>query len=393
MKKKKISNIVMVMLVLVMVVGAVFVVGSLKSSSTEGKLGLVARDKIGNVTINRNDIIYNLDDETAIVGEDTLETKNGSSVSLIKDQNNYVSLNKNSNLTVRDKGNNFYFELGGGEVFSSLEKKSSFVVGGTMMECEKGTYFFTANVGANSVFVLDGEVAFSGETVTKGSSITVLGSGESEEVLKEEFTIGSLNDFIISCIKNSSDEADLIYSKDEVAKLLIERELEKQNASQVIIENEDGTIKLVTGEEAKKIISGETGRSLCTIEIRCDSILDNLADLKDGKDRFVPSDGVVLATTAVSFKEGESAFDVLKRCTKVMNIQFEYTAGGEYGGQYIQGINNLYEKECGGESGWMFKVNGWFPNYGVSSYKLLKGDSILIVYTCKGLGTDIGAKM
>ena len=39
----------------------------------------------------------------------------------------------------------------------------------------------------------------------------------------------------------------------------------------------------------------------------------------------------------------------------------------------------------------MYKVNGWFPNYGCSSYKLEDGDTIVWCYTCKGLGTDVGA--
>ena len=39
----------------------------------------------------------------------------------------------------------------------------------------------------------------------------------------------------------------------------------------------------------------------------------------------------------------------------------------------------------------MYKVNGWFPNYGCSSYYLRDGDVIVWCYTCEGLGTDVGA--
>ena len=39
----------------------------------------------------------------------------------------------------------------------------------------------------------------------------------------------------------------------------------------------------------------------------------------------------------------------------------------------------------------MYKVNGWFPNYGCSMYILDAGDEIVWCYTCKGLGTDVGA--
>lgn len=52
--------------------------------------------------------------------------------------------------------------------------------------------------------------------------------------------------------------------------------------------------------------------------------------------------------------------------------------------------NHLYEFDCGNESGWMYKVNGWFPNYGCSSYYLEDGDVIVWTYSCKGLGADVG---
>ena len=37
----------------------------------------------------------------------------------------------------------------------------------------------------------------------------------------------------------------------------------------------------------------------------------------------------------------------------------------------------------------MYKVNGWFPNYGCSRYSLKQGDVIEWVYTCD-LGRDVG---
>ena len=61
-------------------------------------------------------------------------------------------------------------------------------------------------------------------------------------------------------------------------------------------------------------------------------------------------------------------------------------------GYYIQGINNLYEFDCGAQSGWMYKVNGWFPNYGCSKYTLEDGDDIVWCFTCNGLGADVGAE-
>lgn len=53
-------------------------------------------------------------------------------------------------------------------------------------------------------------------------------------------------------------------------------------------------------------------------------------------------------------------------------------------------INHLYEFDCGVESGWMYKVNEWFPNYGCSAYELKGGEDIVWCYTCNGLGEDVG---
>ena len=64
-----------------------------------------------------------------------------------------------------------------------------------------------------------------------------------------------------------------------------------------------------------------------------------------------------------------------------------------YNSAYIEGIANLYEFDCGSQSGWMYKVNGWFPNYGCSKYAVNEGDTIVWCYTCKGLGADVGGRM
>ena len=60
-----------------------------------------------------------------------------------------------------------------------------------------------------------------------------------------------------------------------------------------------------------------------------------------------------------------------------------------YNSAYIEGINNLYEFDCGELSGWMYSVNDWYPNYGCSCYTVQPGDVICWVYTCD-LGQDVG---
>lgn len=127
----------------------------------------------------------------------------------------------------------------------------------------------------------------------------------------------------------------------------------------------------------------------CTISISCATILDNMKNLKSGKAEFVPSDGWILAASEVEFTEGESVHDVLQRVCKEAGIQMESSFSPAYNSAYVEGINNLYEFDCGELSGWMYSVNGWFPNYGCSKYTVQDGDVIDWIYSCD-LGKDVG---
>lgn len=127
----------------------------------------------------------------------------------------------------------------------------------------------------------------------------------------------------------------------------------------------------------------------CTISISCSTILSNMDKCEESKKEWVPDNGVILPATTVTFTEGESVFDVLQRVCCDNGIQMEASWSGKYGSDYVEGIANIYEKNVGSTSGWMYKVNGWFPNYGCSSYTLSQGDVICWVYTCN-LGDDVG---
>ena len=132
------------------------------------------------------------------------------------------------------------------------------------------------------------------------------------------------------------------------------------------------------------------GKLTCTLEIRCDTLLGNLAKMQDGKAALVPEDGVMLEATEVEFTAGESVFDVFRKVLRQEKIHFEYVDASAYDSVYIEGIGNIYEFDCGPQSGWMFSVNGIYPGLGCSAYTLADGDLILFNYTCD-LGADLGA--
>lgn len=130
------------------------------------------------------------------------------------------------------------------------------------------------------------------------------------------------------------------------------------------------------------------------ISIRCDTILENYDELDPSlrSDEFVPPDGVILPATEYVLRPGDTVFDILERAVRYNRIQMEYQGADKnsFGSVYVQGINYLYEFSCGPLSGWMYRVDGEFPNYGCSKYELSDGQIIEWIYTCN-LGNDIGA--
>jgi len=127
----------------------------------------------------------------------------------------------------------------------------------------------------------------------------------------------------------------------------------------------------------------------CTLSVRCDTLLDNMELLDKEKWELVPEDGVVFPATEVTFYEGELVFNLLQREMKKNKIHMEFRNTPMYNSAYIRAINNLYEFDAGELSGWMYKVNDWFPNYGSSRYQLKPGDVVEWVYSCD-LGRDVG---
>ena len=132
------------------------------------------------------------------------------------------------------------------------------------------------------------------------------------------------------------------------------------------------------------------GALSCTYSIRCDTALLS-GDLASQTRALLPDDGAILPAGEIAFTEGESVFDVLLRETRERGIPMEFSETPLYASVYVEGIGNLYEFDCGALSGWMYRVNGEFPNYGSSRCTLQSGDTVEWVYTCD-LGADVGSE-
>ncbi len=131
------------------------------------------------------------------------------------------------------------------------------------------------------------------------------------------------------------------------------------------------------------------------LSIVCGTILDNWDDLSPALryEKYVPQDGIILEQTEYVLRPNDTVYDILNRAVRHNKIQMEYQGANEnsFGSVYIQGINYLYEFSCGPLSGWMYTVNGVFPDYGCSKYVLKDGDVIQWAYTCD-LGRDVGCE-
>lgn len=126
------------------------------------------------------------------------------------------------------------------------------------------------------------------------------------------------------------------------------------------------------------------------ISIDCKTILDNWDDLDPDKIEFVPKDGVILPETEVRIHKGSNVFKVLQTVCEAKGIHMASRYTPIYGSVYVEGINNLYEFDCGPLSGWCYSVEDWFPNYGCSRYVLIDGEHIKWRYTCQDCGGDVG---
>ena len=169
-----------------------------------------------------------------------------------------------------------------------------------------------------------------------------------------------------------------------------EKEKEKLSSEDIKVDNSDDPTASNGGNEALKPDVAEP--VTVTLEIRCDTLSSDMSKLEnDAIKDYIPSDGVILEKTTYKGTTDNTVFDALNTLCRNNDIQLEFSYTPLYASYYIEGINYLYEFDGGPQSGWMYKVNGWFPNYGCSSYYLKDGDEIVWCYTCEGLGTDVGA--
>lgn len=152
---------------------------------------------------------------------------------------------------------------------------------------------------------------------------------------------------------------------------------EKESAADSKGEKPKTTLQKENDDKVTQTTSSEID---CSITIECKSILDNMDDLKKGHESYVPKNGIMLDNYKTTLKSKSTVYDLLKKACNDKGIT--YTAKDTMYSVYIVGINNIDEKDCGKDSGWMYSVNGSFPNVSADSKKLKDGDKVVFTYTC-----------
>jgi hypothetical protein len=89
--------------------------------------------------------------------------------------------------------------------------------------------------------------------------------------------------------------------------------------------------------------------------------------------------GTIIGTSKVSFKDGETIFDILLQEAKKHNIVVDSRGSGAT--TYVEGIDNIYEFDYGAKSGWVFKLNGVSLTKSIGTIKVKDGDRIECSYT------------
>lgn len=97
--------------------------------------------------------------------------------------------------------------------------------------------------------------------------------------------------------------------------------------------------------------------------------------------------GDIISPKQATLLEGDTAYTLLQRIADDQGVSISVIGSGPT--MYVQSIDGLGEFDGGPLSGWMYSVNGDFPQYSAGIYTLQEGDILRWQYT-KNLGKDLG---
>ena len=373
-KKKSIfANSVMVAIIVMILVGGVLGVGYIRGwFGDKGSGAAVLADVKGIVNMTRSGVTYPVEQDTPLRAGDVIACTPGGSAAIHVGEGSALAIGEQATMTVENPTRDgFAVDVANGELFAFVTNEKARPVtlhfDGKSVEVQNAIVSLSRRTGAQNVNVYYGAA---GEA--KAGQVL---NWVQDTLTVDPLQIVSLNAFSVRQLRAANTVATCCFTNEELDKMEADRKSEQEAANLAAMSEELSELDLAYE---------------CTIAIRCDTILNNYDKLNPAKAEFVPENGIILAPVKIPFAEGETAFDVTKRACEAYGLQLEYSWTPLYNSNYVEGINHLYEFDCGAESGWMYAVNGWFPNYGTSAYVLQDGDAVVWEYTCVGLGADLG---
>lgn len=444
MKKKHLLNLMMILAIVIIAAAGILTAGSIlgwfdRAAEDTAELSQIR----GIVTLQRDGIACKASAGTVLRKGDRIETGTGAEAE-VQVGGSRIALGEKTELLIGNPlTGQFSAAAGKGEIFVVGNTPLDFSFEAGDIRIADAAVSVSIRTDTRSISVYSGNVSWKETVIEAGQTLSIAGDKEKIVPCRES----SLNDFLIRQLRSVPGETALCFTAADLDRLMRERKEamgqapaahtepseEPEETSEPVLEKEtvpgkteeitepsetapetteaaeETTAAAAPTETAAVTEPAETSAEMeppsvtepetteeaapqytCTVTVRCDTILDHMDRLDPGKAEFVPENGMILWDVETAFEEGETAFDVLKRACNQYNVPLEYSWTPMYDSYYIEGINCIYEFDCGSESGWVFRINGWFPNYGCSEHILKDGDRVEFCYTCTGLGSDVG---
>lgn len=426
MKNRKLSNLVMVAVILVIVVAGILTVGSLRGWFDGSGDQAVLTEIRGIVHLERSGVAFPAEKDTPLRSGDRIMCDPGASALIRLDDHRWVMVGQQACVeVVTAEAADFCAKVTGGEVVAACisGEKSSGSDAITLQFAEKEVKIEQAVLGLSVAEDQQILRVYGGcvEDVRQGQMMRwVKDQIQPAETMKQE----ELTEFAMAALRKANAQQETCFTDAMLDELVLGRHDQPskptqptatepvatqpaaaETASPAQMQEEQPTPETespkqpdgstqppVTQPPATQPPQTEPPQTqppetepplMCSISIRCDAILEHMDQLDPSKVGYVPSDGWILYAD-MEFTQGETVFDVLQRACDDYGIPMEYSYSPSYGSNYIEGINNIYEFDCGPQSGWKYQVDGWFPSYGCSGYTLSGGESITFCYTCEG---------
>ena len=184
---------------------------------------------------------------------------------------------------------------------------------------------------------------------------------------------------------NSTNEAARSKNNSSISKT------ESTSKPKQVAKNQTATTKK-SSNDSKKKTDNKTKIQKKTVAKELTKLKEQKAPKKDTVtiSIVINSNEVPLGATEIEIDPGDTVLDVFYRVTKKHGIQQSVRGSG--GNAYIEGIANVYEFDRGPGSGWMYRVNGIFPDRSVGIIPVQNGDRIELLYTLD-LGKDLNANL